>query len=206
VKKKEKRSLPLWSKSLIALVFIGVAGFLYAATQVILEFRSISLRATDQAYMKVCAQKIAPFPEPLPSGYEYKYDLDFDWVGVVLLVVEHVPNKQKIFFICNLNHSAEAPDAKELLDRFYDFGITTESISCKFTDVKTKGDLAIGSEKLLYMTGLLKDNSGRIYEGLVGCIRNTEKKKSLLVWSLSEPGKALNLDVPMNLLKSLPSL
>lgn len=204
--KKEKRSLPLWSKSLIALVFIGVAGFLYASTQIILEFRKVSLRSTDKAYMGVCAQKIAAFPQPLPPGYEYTYDLDFDWFNVVLLVVEHVANKQKIYFICHLNDNAEAIAAKELLDRFYDIGITTESTTCKFTDVKTKGELELGSEKMLYMTGLLKDNNARVYEGLVGCIRNVAKKKTLLIWSLSEPGKKLNLDVCTNLLKSLPSL
>ncbi|HNB22091.1 MAG TPA: hypothetical protein PKZ32_06735 [Candidatus Melainabacteria bacterium] len=204
--KKEKHSLPLWSKSLIALVFIGVAGFLYTATSIILEFRTISLRSTDKAYMQVCAQKIARFPQPLPAGYEYTYDLDFDWFNVALLVVEHVSDKQKIYFICHLNDSSEAIAAKELLDRFYDIGITTESATCKFTDVKTKGELEVGSEKMLYMTGLLKDANGRVYEGLVGCIRNTQKKKTLLVWSLSEPGKALNMEVCTNLLKSLPSL
>ncbi len=204
--KSEKRHLPLWSKALISLVFVGVAGFLYASTQIILEFRTISLRSTDKAYMPVCAQKIAPFPQPLPAGYEYVYDLDFEWFNVVLLVVNHVPDNQKIYFICHLNDTAEAIATKELLDRFYDIGITTESANCKFTDVKSKGELPIGSEKLLFMTGQLKDQTGRIYEGVVGCVRNLEKKKTLLVWSLSEPGKKLNLDNCFNLLKSLPSL
>lgn len=204
--KSEKRPLPLWSKALISLVFVGVAGFLYATTQIILEFRSISLRSTDKQYMQVCAQKVALFPQPLPDGYEYVYDFDFDWFKVVLLVINHVADNQKIFFISHSNDTADAIGTKELLDRFYDIGITTESAACRFTDVKTKGDIPIGSEKLLYMTGVLKDQQGRIYEGVVGCIRNIEKKKTLLVWSLSPPGKSLNLDNCFNLLKSLPSL
>jgi hypothetical protein len=202
----EKRHLPLWSKALISLVFVGVAGFLYAATQVILEFRNISLHSTDKQYMQVCAQKIAPFPQPLPAGYEYVYDLDFRWFDVVLLVVNHVPDNQKIYFICHSNDTTEGIGSKDLLDRFYDIGITTESANCRFTDVKTKGEIPVGSEKLMYMTGMLKDQSGRIYEGVVGCIRNLEKKKTLLVWSLSDPGKSLNLDTCFNLLKCLPSL
>lgn len=204
--KKEKRSLPLWSKSLISLVFIGVAGFLFVATQVILEFRTMSLHSTDATYMEFVAQKIAPFPKPLPSGYEYKYDLDFRWFDGALLVVEYVPNKQQMFFICKLNDNTEAIATKEVLDRFYDIGIHTGTTTCKFTDVKTKGEIPVGSEKMLYMTGLLKDNTGRVYEGFVGCVRNIEKKKTILVWSLSEPGKALNTDVCTNLIKSLPSI
>ncbi len=204
--KIEKRHLPLWSKALISLVFISVAGFLYASTQVILEFRAISLRSTDKQYMQVCAQKLAPFPQPLPAGYEYTYDLDFDWFNVALLVIEYVPDKQKIYCICHLNDTADAISTKELLDRFYDIGITTENANCRFTDIKKKGELEVGSEKMLYMTGTLKDQSGRIYEGVVGCIRNLEKKKTMLVWSLGPPGKALNLDNCFNLLKSLPSL
>jgi hypothetical protein len=204
--KNEKRHLPLWSKALISLVFVGVVGFLYATTQIILEFRKISLRSTDKQYMQVCAQKIAPFPQPLPAGYEYVYDLDFEWFNVVLLVINHVPDNQKIYCICHLNDTADAIGTKELLDRFYDIGITTESANCKFTDVKTKGEIAVGSEKLLYMTGVLKDQTGRIYEGVVGCIRNLDKKKTLLIWSLSPPGKTLNLDTCFNLFKSLPSL
>ena len=204
--KEEKRRLPLWSKALISLVFISVAGFLYASTLVILEYRTIVLRATDKQYMAVCAQKIAPFPQPLPSGYEYVFDLDFDWFNVVLLAIEYVPDKQKIYCIANLNDTAAAISTKELLDRFYDIGITTESANYRFTDVKKKGELEIGPEKMLYMTGMLKDPSGRIYEGVVGCIRNLDKKKAVLVWSLSEPGKSLNLDNCFNLLKSLPGL
>ncbi len=204
--KNGKRHLPLWSKALISLVFVGVAGFLYATTQIILEFRTISLRSTDKQYMQVCAQKIAPFPQPLPAGYEYVYDLDFEWFNVVLLVIDNVPANQKTYFICHLNDTADAIGTKELLDRFYDIGITTDTANCRFTDVKTKGDIAIGTDKLLYMTGILKDRNGRIYEGVVGCIRNLEKKKTMLVWSLSQPGKRLNLDACFNLFKSLPSL
>ncbi len=203
---KEKKSLPLWSKVLISLVLLVVGSFLFSTTRAITYCRNIVIMSTDPANMKRCADKVAPFPDPLPAGYAYTCGVDLDVMKLVLLAVDHTEDQQKTLFLCHLQDDPDAIETKQLLDRAYDFGITTDTAACKFTDVKTKGDLQIGPDKMLYMTGVLKDQSGHIYEGVVGCIRSIPKKKTVLIYSMSQPGKALNLDNCFNLLKSLPGL
>jgi len=204
--KKANKPLPLWSKALILLVLIVFGGFLFVVSQVITGTRNLVLNSTKPEYIQKCAQKLAPFPEPLPDGYKYVCGFDINLMKLVVVAIDHTEDHQKILFLGHLEDEPEAIDTKELLDRAYDFGITTDSVTCKFTDVKTKGDLQIGNEKMLYMTGDLKDQGGNLYQGVVGCVRSVEKKKTLLVYSLSPQGKALNLDTCFNLLKSLPSL
>jgi hypothetical protein len=123
-----------------------------------------------------------------------------------MVAIDHKEDQQKILFLGHLQDEPDAIETKQLLDRAYDFGITTDAVTCKFTDVKTKGDLQVGTDKMLYMTGDLKDQGGNLYQGVVGCVRSVPKKKTVLVYSLSPQGKALNLDTCFNLLKSLPSL
>lgn len=204
--KKEKKRLPIWSKILVFLVILVVGSFLTSMTRSILYIRNMVIMSTDPGNMKRCAVKVAPFPEPLPAGYVYSCGVDFDIGNMVLLAVDHVEDKQKVLFLCHLQDDTDAVETKQLLDRAYDFGITTDTAACKFTDVKSKGELPIGPDKMLYMTGVLKDQTGKIYEGVVGCARSKAKKKTLLIYSLSQPGKALNLGNCFNLLKSLPGL
>jgi hypothetical protein len=204
--KTENKPLPIWSKALILLVLLVFGGFLFVSSRVITGVRSLVINSTNADYIKRCAQKVAPFPEPLPAGYEYTCGVDIDFLRLVMVAIDHKEDQQKILFLGHLQDEPDAIETKQLLDRAYDFGITTDAVTCKFTDVKTKGDLQVGTDKMLYMTGDLKDQGGNLYQGVVGCVRSVPKKKTVLVYSLSPQGKALNLDTCFNLLKSLPSL
>lgn len=201
-----KSKLPIWSKALIGFVILAFGGFLFLSTEWIFGVRNIVLNSTDKKNMEHCAQLVAEFPQPLPPEYEYTCGVDLSVINLILLAVDHVPDKQKIIFLCHIRDSNAEIDTKQMLDRAYDFGITTDVAVCRFTDIKKKGDLQVGPDKMLYMTGNLKDQTGRIYEGVAGCVRSTAKRKTLFVYSLSQPGKALNLDNCFNLLKSLPSI
>jgi hypothetical protein len=215
------RRLPLWSKALACLVVLVVSSALYFATQTILGVRTIFVRATDANYMKQAMNQVGVFPDPLPDGFICKYAFTVDWAKSNALIFEKPLNPefkgvakesdedeqegQKIVIFSFLQETGRPVDPKETMLLFYDFGINTDTVVAKFTDMKKKDEIELGGLKMPYASGLLKDQTGRIYEGLVGCMRSEAQKKTLIVYAISAPGKALDFESCFDFLKSIKS-
>ncbi len=218
-----KRRLPLWSKALACLAVLVISSVLYFATQTILGMRTIFLRATDANYMKQALNQVGVFPDPLPNGFICKYAFTIDWARSNALIFEKPldpefkgvakPSNEedqdgtKIVIFSFLQDTGRPVDPKETMLVFYDFGINTDTVVAKFTDMKDKKEIEIGGLKMPYATGMLKDQAQgkRIYEGLVGCLRSEAQKKTVIVYALSPPGKSLDFENCFSFLKSIKS-
>jgi hypothetical protein len=217
-----RKSLPAWSKVLIALVVVSLGGVFASTISVFMYVRTIAKQASDPLAIKATAQAIAHFPEPLPAGY--KYDLCINAAPFMQSVtVEHDNDGQLVSLFAAPNSASQ--DINALVSRAYDYGISplfsssndTIGVQQKFQDVKSKGEETVGNEKMAYIVGELaesdqsqpgKQASGskpdkQKKQGMVGCIWAKESRKMILIYALQTSDSPYNQQVTMDLLKTI---
>lgn len=196
------RRLPAWSKALVVIVLAVFAGTMTLFTKSVFELRTLSQLVRDPAYVRKCVDKIADLPNPLPEGYKAELGIDFELLRLSIVSIRHVPGEQQLVLFSVVTEQPANADSKVLLERFYDYGINTPSVSARFTDLKSKGEIQVAGETMPYMLGQLSD-SRRKFEGMIACLYLKQKKKTFLAYALEPSGKPLDPEILTRLLKNI---
>ncbi len=193
--------MPIWAGLLICFVVLTIATVSTSVFSWLMLARRIVVEANVPEKMQRTAQKIAQFPQPLPTGYKYLMAADFEIMQC--LVAEDEATHQQIAFY-SLPGAMGEKDSKNFLDRAYDAGINTTYINAKFHDLKSHGSIPVAGQQMNYLLGEFTDLvSDRKADGFVGSIGLNNAAKNILIYSYPDRDHAYNQQVTMNLLNSL---
>jgi hypothetical protein len=200
-----KRSLPVWARIIVALVLTTLVSLTYGAFQLADWVVFMARDAIDPKKMPVVAAEIGAFPQPLPEGYKYEYAYD---LPVPFVQIHHDSDNQLIQVLQILWDGSIVEDDPELfLNRAIDSGgvpMPTQMPN-KIHAIKVKGKDSIAGHRMPYIVGEFYDEKGKNVEGMIGCICIKEKRKTILIYALQPSGTPYNLQVTMDLLKSIKS-
>jgi hypothetical protein len=194
--------LPTWSKLLIGVVVLALAGTFALGLAVIFEVKKMGVKMKDPKAIAAAAKKIGAFPEPLPSGFQYKIGIDLDPLESAMVAVEHEPDKQLLIF----SRIPGNIDGKELLDYGYQAGPNMVVVTAKFIDLEKRGSLKIGSYEIPYMIGHVEDMTRERGEGFVGALQvGKNPTKNILIYAFQTGKVPYNQQITMDLLNSIKS-
>jgi hypothetical protein len=197
-----KRRLPGWARIIVTLVLISLVSLTYGAFQLADWIGIMAKDAIDPKKMPVVAAEIGAFPEPLPAGYRYEYAYDFP---VPYVQIHHDPDNQLMQLLWDRNLIEEDPEL--FLNRAIDLGgmAVPNQMPNKIHAIKSKGNESIAGHRMPYIVGEFYNENGKNVEGMIGCICVKEKRKTILIYALEPVGTPYNLQVTMDLLKSIKS-
>jgi hypothetical protein len=200
-----KRPLPVWARIIVALVLTAIVSLTYGAFRLADWIGIMARDAIDAKKMPVVAAEIGAFPQPLPDGYKYEYAYD---LPVPFVQIHHDSDNQLIQVMLILLDGSIVEDDPELfINRAIDSGgipMPTQMPN-KIHAIKLKGKQIIAGHRMPYIVGEFYDEKGRNVEGMIGCICIKEKRKTILIYALEPFGTPYNLQVTMDLLKSIKS-
>ena len=96
-------------------------------------------------------------------------------------------------------------DPQLFLNRAIDLGDKAVAMPNKIRAVQSKGKETVCGSQMPYIVGEFSDERKRNVEGMIACICIKEKRKTILIYALEPPGTPYNLQVTMDLLKSIKS-
>ncbi len=193
------KSLPAWSKALIAFVALGMMAVLACViigTAVLKQ--QFDLSSNPKAISQL-ARSMVLLPEPLPKGYSYFLGMDLFLLKTVTIDYEDGKLKQRlVFFSCP---TGEKTDAKEMLQQTFEQGIgtITGDAGSKFTEVLSEGAWLIRDTQIQYRIGKLDENAGT---GLVACVVDERQKRALIIYGIQPHSETFDIHPCTNLLES----
>ncbi|MGH9549647.1 MAG: hypothetical protein ACRD3W_09735, partial [Terriglobales bacterium] len=177
-----KLNLPWWAKTVIAAEFLAIVSYYCLGVAAIVACKEIGLKWLDPKEMPRVAHEIGELPEPLPDGYHYVVSMSVPAVGLYMVTMEHLPDKQLIAL--RSNPTLDVDTTKEELDKAVADGLATLNYGAKMTKVEERATAQIGSQKMDYVIGETLDFTGRIGKGMLGCIQVPGKngRKNILIY------------------------
>jgi hypothetical protein len=197
--KKVRGGLPAWSQMLIGFVLAGFVGLIGSFVWFFVLMHELARDSINPACMAKTAQDIAVFPDPLPRGNAYEFA--FSLGNLRCITIEQSPAKQKLVLFCMKN--VDPPDAKETVYKAYDIGVSTLENNVASQEIKSKGELSIGSEKLLYLLGEVKCHSGRKQEWMVGSVSDKTSHKNIVIFAWQPMNHPFDKNLTMAFLNSI---
>jgi len=196
----KKGGFPTWAKILIGVVVVGIIGSIALAVGMVFFFQNMVKQSQDPVAIAKTAKSIATFADPLPSGYKFSMALDI--AGIKTVTVEHQSDSQMLTFM-SFPKKDETSDPQALVDKLYETGIQTHQTSAKFNEVKKKGSMDVAGETMPYIVGEMQSDSGKKFQGMVGCIIPKGKSETFFVYGMQPQGKDYNLDGTEEFLKTI---
>lgn len=193
------RRLPNWARLIVSLVVLALTACILIVCSLPAVIQKVSKEAIDPKLMPLVAAEIGLFPEPLPAGYKYEFACRLPLPNVQ---IRHEPDKQLIQIDCQPDVAEEDPQM--VLNRAIDFGDQFMSVN-KLHSVKTRASATIAGCEMPYIVGEFVDDKSKNVEGMIACLCVKEKRKTILIYARQPLGSPYNLQVTMDLLKSIKS-
>src|SRR5262249_16161484 len=131
--------MPLWARALMALVLTGFLAFVGMSLSFIPFVHNLAVNSTSPAYIERVSHQMAHFSRSLAEGYGFQGAVDI-LDQVLFLLAIHKTDDGQLVFVSGQKQQGDPDDERVLLDRAYDMGIYTLSMSARFGAVKRKGE------------------------------------------------------------------
>lgn len=191
--------LPLWAKSIIALVVLTFISGTVAIGSLVYSGANIVKHATEPAHIARVMKAVAEIPQ-LPEGFVYNMAVEV--LNLNMVTISHSADKTVFMLGAMSVANQRLDDPKELIDQMAQYGIP--GLTNGF-QAQEQGEETVAGKKMIYVAGPSADSEGDDVSGFIGCILEKEKKRMTLLYGCS-PAKSFNMKAARELLGSIKNL